>query len=87
MGEVREGRGRDRREGGGRRGREGGRCTAPTFNFVFLSRRKHSIARRRYLRLATSGEERPTRFTYRNTASAHDDSPPPVKMSGGYGDS
>ena len=84
-----EGRGRDRRKGGGggRRGREGGRCTASTINFVFLSHRKHSIARRRYLRLATSGEERPTRFTYQNTASAHDDSPPPVKMSGGYGNS
>ena len=66
-----------------REGREGD----VVFNSIFLSPRKHSIARRRYLRLATSGEERPTRFTYRNTASARDDSPPLVKLSGGCSNS
>ena len=70
---------------GGKGGGERGRCSV--FNLVFLSHRKHSIARRRYLRLATSGEERPTRFTYRNTASARDDSPPVIKMSGGCSNS
>ena len=56
------------------------------FKNSFYTCRKHSAARRRYLRLATSGME-PMQCTFQDNASDDEDSPPLSQISGGWGNS